>query len=297
MPDRATTVIPRYYLYGDQGADVEKDFLHIEPIRDRSGPHDWTIRPHAHPDHFQILLLTAGGGMIRVEERSLDLVPPAVIVLPPGVVHEIRFEEGTDGHVITAAHSFVQASAVSDRRLFDAALRAAVYPVEGTGVDLAACKDTFRWMHREYIWSAPGRHAAIQALFARALVMVLRLSVAHDAAWAGAPGHDLLARYRALLEMHFRSERSLIFYAEALAVTPARLNAACRARSGRTASALLYERLIIEAKRYLVYTESTVAQVGHMIGFDDPAYFNRFFSQRVGLSPGAFRLAQAERMT
>lgn len=296
MTGRSTTSIPRYYLYGDQGADVEKDFLHIEPIVDRSGPNDWTISPHAHPDHLQILLLTTGGGMIRIEERSLMITPPCVIVLPPGVVHEIRFDAGTDGHVITAAHSFVQGSA-SDRRLVDAAMRSAVYPVEGTGVDLTACNEIFRWMHREYIWSAPGRHAAIQALFARALVMVLRLSVAHDAAWAAAPDYDLLTRYRALLEENFRTNRSLVFYADRLAVTPARLNAACRARSGQTASSLLYERLIIEAKRYLVYTEHSVAQVGHMIGFDDPAYFNRFFSQRVGLSPGAFRLAQSARIT
>lgn len=291
MAGHSAPPIPRYYLYGDQGPDVEMDFLHIEPILDRSGPNDWTIRPHAHPDHGQVMMLTAGGGEIRIEDRSHVLHPPCVVVLPPGVVHAIRFEAATDGHVVTAAHAFLQAAAATDPRLFEAATRPAVYPIAGTGVDLTACSETFRWLHREFVWSAPGRHAAIQALFTRVLVIALRLSIAHDRPEAATPDrdHDLLMRYRSLLEVHFRTERALGFYAGALAVTPARLNAACRSRSGRTASELLYERLIIEAKRYLVYTEHSVAQVGHMIGFEDPAYFNRFFSQRVGLSPGAFR--------
>ena len=52
---------------------------------------------------------------------------------------------------------------------------------------------------------------------------------------------------------------------------------------------MLYERIVIESKRYLAYTESSVSQVAHLLGFEDPAYFNRFFTQRVGLSPGAYR--------
>lgn len=294
-----TAPIARYYLYGDQGPDVEMDFLHIEPILDRSGPHDWTIRPHAHPDHAQVLMLTAGGGEIRIEDRTIPLHPPCVIVLPAGVVHEIRFARGTDGYVVTAAFAFLKAASASDARLFDAAMRPGVHPVGGTGVDPAACADTFRWLHREFVWSAPGRRAAILAHFIRLLVVVLRLSIAHDRPETAAPDrdYDLLMRYRSLLEAHFRTERAIGFYAGPLAVTPARLNAACKARSGRTASDLLYERLIIEAKRYLVYTEQSVAEVGHAVGFDDPAYFNRFFSRHVGASPGAFRQQAAGAMT
>ena len=64
---------------------------------------------------------------------------------------------------------------------------------------------------------------------------------------------------------------------------------ACKSRAGRTASELLHDRIIVEAKRNLLYTEMTVAEIGHAIGYDDPAYFNRFFSQRVGVPPGTFR--------
>lgn len=291
MEEAAQAAIPHYYLYGDQGADVELDFLHIEPIRDRSGPNDWRIRPHAHPEHLQVLLVRAGGGSIRMEDRLLPILPPAMMVVPAGIVHQIDFNPGTDGFVVTAALGCLNAAAAGDQRLATAAARPAVYPLADTGVSIPAVIDTFHWLHREFIWSAPGRRTAIIAQFMRILVVLLRLSIAHDDPGMTAPDrdYDLLARYRALLESSFRKQRALTFYAGALAVTPARLNAACKARAGKTASELLYDRIVIEAKRYLIYTESSVAQVAHLTGFDDPAYFNRFFTQRVGLSPGAFR--------
>ncbi|WP_430260000.1 helix-turn-helix domain-containing protein [Neorhizobium sp. IRS_2294] len=291
MGSLAAGGIPLYYLYGDQGADVDLDFLHIEPLRDRSGPNDWRIHPHAHPDHMQVLLVREGGGTIRMEDQISFIPAPAIMVVPAGIVHQIDFDPGTDGYVVTAALGCLKAASSSDPRLETAASRPAVYPIEGTGVSIPAVVDTFHWLHREFIWSAPGRRISMMAHYMRLLVIVLRLNITHDETGISTPdrGYDLLLRYRALLERHFRTERSLTFYAKELAATQARLNAACKARAGKTASDLLYERLLMEAKRYLVYTESSVAQVAHMTGFDDPAYFNRFFTQRVGISPGTYR--------
>ncbi|WP_157017233.1 helix-turn-helix domain-containing protein [Mesorhizobium xinjiangense] len=290
MADALDEPIPRYYLYGDQGVDVELDFLHIEAIRERSGANDWRIRPHSHPDHTQVLLVREGGGVIRMEDQANSIDPPAVMVIPAGIVHQIDFHTGTDGFVVTSALGCLKTAAAGDPRLDSAAARPAVYPLTGTGLNLTAVEETFAWLHREFIWSAPGRRKVIMAQWMRILVMILRLSITRDDA-SGAPtrDYDLLVRYRALLESNFREQRSLRFYADTLAVTRARLNAACKSRTGKTASDLLHERIVIEAKRYLVYSGSGIAQIAHMIGFDDPAYFNRFFAHRVGISPGAFR--------
>ena len=91
------------------------------------------------------------------------------------------------------------------------------------------------------------------------------------------------------MEQHFHDERRIEFYAGELGVTPARLNAACKARLGITASRLLHDRIITEAKRWLIYTGMTVAEIGYALGFDDPAYFSRFFSKRTGVAPGRLR--------
>jgi AraC family transcriptional regulator, transcriptional activator of pobA len=283
--------IPRYYLYGDQVNDVELNFLHIEPIRERSGAHDWTIRAHAHPDHLQILLVEHGGGTIFIEAEEYAIPAFSIVVVPAAMVHEIHFESSTDGTVITAAWAYATAVTQGDKRLLDVLTTPQVYPLSQSGVNAEAVVDAFVWANREYIWSAPGRRAAIMAQFLRILVALLRLRSEQTGASAvsGDRDYEILSRYRELLEPNFRSEKGLEFYANKLGISAQRLNQACKARVGKTSSELLHERTIIEAKRYLIYMGMTVAEAGYELGFDDPAYFSRFFSQRVGQPPGAYR--------
>ena len=132
---------------------------------------------------------------------------------------------------------------------------------------------------------------AVRAHFERILVALVRL---HSEISTSMPARaksdlELIQRYRELLEAHFRTEKQLGFYASRLGVTLSKLHAACRERTGLSASKLLHERIIVEAKRNLLYSSHNVAQIALAMGFEDPAYFNRFFSQRVGMAPGAYR--------
>ncbi|EKE70512.1 helix-turn-helix domain-containing protein [Celeribacter baekdonensis] len=283
--------IPRYYLYGDTLAEVELDFIHVEPIRDRSGANDWTIRAHAHPDHVQLLFVERGGGEIQIEARTYAIPVPAMVVIPVAMVHEIRFLPGTDGFVITAACTYAKATTQGDARFADALEHPAAYALIEGDPNCGTLRESFEWMRREYTWNAPGRRLAIKAQFERILValMRLRLEVGAEETQRVDRDYDLLCRYREILETHFKSEKGLEFYASKLGVSIQRLNLACKARVGKTASQLLHERVVIEAKRCLIYMTMTVAEVGYDLGFEDPAYFSRFFSQRVGQPPGAYR--------
>jgi AraC family transcriptional activator of pobA len=52
-------------------------------------------------------------------------------------------------------------------------------------------------------------------------------------------------------------------------------------------------RLLVEAERQLRYTSLSIAQIGYHLGFHDPAYFSRFFTTRMRLSPREFRSGRA----
>ena len=102
----AAVPIPHYYLYGqlddDESAAVELDFVHVEPIAKRSGSYDWTIAPHSHPNHYQVLYVAAGGGSIDIEDSRIPVETPCLMSVPVGAIHQIHFLPGTDGTVITA---------------------------------------------------------------------------------------------------------------------------------------------------------------------------------------------------
>ena len=58
---------------------------------------------------------------------------------------------------------------------------------------------------------------------------------------------------------------------------------------GRTAGACVRDRLALEAKRLLLHTDMTAAEVADRLGFGDPAYFARFFRREAGSPPSAYR--------
>jgi AraC-like DNA-binding protein len=98
--------------------------------------------------------------------------------------------------------------------------------------------------------------------------------------------------YRAFTELllHERPLRNNVaHYAEELNTTPQNLNAVCRKAVDRAAADVLADHVIGEAKRLLVYTDSTVAQVSLALSFKDPSHFVKYFKRYTTYTPKGFR--------
>ncbi|MFN0116021.1 MAG: helix-turn-helix domain-containing protein [Paracoccaceae bacterium] len=99
-----------------------------------------------------------------------------------------------------------------------------------------------------------------------------------------------LARaYAELLEREYRSGRGVGDFARALGVTPTHLSRVCNQTCGRSASDLLHDRVIFEARRLLTDTKLPIGVISDGLGFTSPAYFTRAFQHRTGKTPSAFR--------
>jgi AraC family transcriptional activator of pobA len=145
---------------------------------------------------------------------------------------------------------------------------------------------------REFGRSAKGRHAALRGLLGALLANVVRLGLgaAGGSPMATSPDRDLVARFREQVEQRFREHVGVTGHAARLGVSEARLRRACLAVAGQSPVELVHLRLLVEAERQLRYASMPVAQVAYYLGFDDPGYFSRFFTQRMGVSPRAFRV-------
>jgi len=104
-----------------------------------------------------------------------------------------------------------------------------------------------------------------------------------DAAWR------LARAYADLLERGFRDGKGVGEFARELGVTATHLTRVCHKTCGRSASDLLHDRLIFEARRLLSETSLPVQEVARSLGFTTPAYFTRAFQHRTGKTPTAFR--------
>jgi AraC family transcriptional activator of pobA len=144
---------------------------------------------------------------------------------------------------------------------------------------------------REFGRSAPGRRLALRGTLAALLANLQRLlpHVSDAAATISSRDRELVARFREQVERCFREHLGLAEYAGLLQTSESRLRRACVAVAGQSPIDLVHLRLLLEAERQLRYTSMPVTQIAYYLGFEDPAYFSRFFTRRMGTSPRAFR--------
>lgn len=285
-----SSAVPSFYLYGESHRAAAPGFVHAEALDDRSRPSDWTIRPHAHRELAQLIFISKGGGDMRAEARTLRFQAPSLLVVPAGVVHGFTWVAETAGVVITMASTYLAGLTARDAdasALFANAASLALPP----GAAASLQRHT-RDLMRELGWSAPGHKTAVDAAMLAILLAGIRAC-----AQAGAPapraGHyaGLVARLRARIEERFRLREPVPAYAAALGVSVTALRNACTRIAGAAPATLLDERAMLEARRALLYSNLSVAEIGYALGFADPGHFSRFFTRHAGQSPRAFRAA------
>ncbi|KAF1050818.1 MAG: HTH-type transcriptional activator Btr [Stenotrophomonas maltophilia] len=282
----ASQPVPVFQLYGETHAWLTPDLIHCESIPARSSLYDWEIRPHRHADLVQLLFIRSGAAELEVEGNLTRVSAATVQVSPPLCVHGFRFTEQIDGYVLILAQPFAEELG---RALGSSVLeQPGCYGADDDARYLGALFDT---LEREYARHEPGRELMLRSLVSALLVWLSRrhLLASQASASAGERGREHLQAFRRLVEAQFREHRPIEHFAQALGISAAHLNALCRRLAGVSALQLINQRLLLEAKRSLVYTTMTVQQVSDQLGFSEPAYFSRFFKRGTGQSPKDFR--------
>lgn len=99
---------------------------------------------------------------------------------------------------------------------------------------------------------------------------------------------ELLRAFNLLVESHFRNEHSVQFYAEALYKSPKTLSNSF-AKLNKSPLKIIHERIVLEAKRLLVYTNKTAKEIAFDLGFEDASHLSRLFKKNTSFSPSDFK--------
>lgn len=100
---------------------------------------------------------------------------------------------------------------------------------------------------------------------------------------------DIFRDFSRYLEIHFREKHNVSEYADLLRMAPKTLTHKLKSLHLESPNQLIINRILLEAKRLLVYTEKTVKEIAYDLGYDDPAYFNRLFTNKIGSTPANFK--------
>lgn len=288
--------IPVYKLYGEHEHWLTPDMVHCESIAARSQLHNWQIRPHQHHGLFQLLYLREGKAKVLLEDRYHDMHAGQVLAVPQMCIHGFKFARNAGGHVVTLAYPlFDKISAQLGTSL--ANLNTPQMQSLGNDEESAHLGLAFGLIDSEYKGNTPYRNALIESLLSTILVWVARhmKQVQQASGRPAARAERHFGLFCQLVEESYAKHHPVAYYAQRIGITAAHLNVLCRQTVNQSALELIHERVLLEAKRNLVYTSMTVSAVSYALGFSDPAYFTRFFKRASGLSPKAFRL-QAKKL-
>ncbi|WP_158798949.1 helix-turn-helix domain-containing protein [Pedobacter sp. L105] len=100
---------------------------------------------------------------------------------------------------------------------------------------------------------------------------------------------DIFRKFNLLVEGNFRTEHTVNYYAGIMNKSPKTLSNIFALYYQRTPQQVIRERIITEAKRLLYYTSKSVKQITYELGFEDPAYFAKFFKKHTSFAPLEFR--------
>ena len=290
-PGNGSAAIPAFFLYGEPLRTTDERTVHVETIAARSRLHQWKIQPHRHRDLHQALFLQRGSVAASIDDLSAELRAPAVVIVPPGSVHSFQFQEGTIGLVVSFGIDLARELASTTHGLLDFLERPAASPLDRSAVKATDLGQLSEMLLREFSRSAQGRDIALSGLLAVLLANLLRLTRngAADAGGAATREREIVARYRQLIEHRYREHAAISSYARELGTSETRLRKACLAVAGQSPVEIVHQRLLVEAERQLRYTSMSVTQIAYFLGFEDPAYFSRFFTRSMRMSPRSFR--------
>lgn len=95
--------------------------------------------------------------------------------------------------------------------------------------------------------------------------------------------------FRDLLEINYNKLKSVNDYAKIICISEKRLGQATSKILGKSPKEIINDRILLEAKRLLVHTNLSIKEIGQDLGFDDPAYFVRYFKKNTEKTPVEFR--------
>jgi AraC-like DNA-binding protein len=277
--------IPQVGFAAPPGVPAGVEVLTLAQLRARLG-HGALGTPQR-PSFHHLLTVSRGTLWHTVDFTGHALTPGRWLWVRPGQVQQWGGLDDVDGTLILFQDDFLDPQTAAAR--LDDPHAPALH--EPAGDDLHRLADAAEHLTRAF--TAPGQlPLEIRQSVLRHLLAALVLHLAHLGAPPGShtpEPTDAFVRLRDAVERDFTRTRRLEDYARALGYSARTLSRATQAAAGVNAKEFIDRRVVLEARRLLAHSDQTAAQIAARLGFTSATNFSKYFHQRTGTTPIAFR--------
>ncbi|WP_291119258.1 helix-turn-helix domain-containing protein [Empedobacter sp. UBA7248] len=242
-------------------------------------------KPHKH-DFFVIILFDKASGTHNIDSKDYPIDDKEIHILFPGQMHKWQINDGTIGYQLMTERSFFEQFAPYFRfsftnyqnhpviKLSDEAFSKLMYEFNAIKEELKS--------ENSLVHLINARAAVIAAIVSKEAEQIFTEFKVYQS-------NPRLAKFNMLIDEFYKEEKSVVFYAEKLHISANYLNILCKKHLKVSATQLIQQRIIIEAKRLLKSGDLSIKEISFDLGFTDHAYFSNFFKAQTNITPSEFR--------
>lgn len=282
----AAQAIPIHDFSVDDDSSISFKLIPLE----KKTEYDTSVA-HRH-NYYEIFFFEQGGGIHDIDFSTFKIANNSVHYVSPGQVHRVERELGSYGYVILFSREFYYMNLNNKNILYELPFLNNNSPKPLLNLSQESFAELFalaRSMEKEYHSTNSLREEVIRSYLNILFAQSARLF--SEEGFKEELQNELFQRFRILLENNFKQWHKVSDYAAGLNVTEKYLSDYMRKAVGQTALDLIHDRIVLEAKRLLRYSEHSVKEIAHFLNYDDPSHFSKFFRNRAHVSPNDFREA------
>lgn len=251
--------------------------------------------PHRH-DYYAIIFIEQGEGIHYVDFKEYKIENNSIYFILPGQMHQVKLSAEPKGWVMTFTEEFLIANSIPDKLINDIYLfndygQSPPLSINDTQLpiyqNIVSQIELFSNSLESYTLEAVG---SLVKLFLIQSNNHCSLQKINNPQFMETTNH-LLRSFKQLLNKHYANKHMVADYADMLAVTSDYLNKTVKSITGKSAKEHIQSKLIIEAKRTLLFSSLSNKELSYELGFDESAHFNNFFKKTTGLTPTEFRIS------
>ncbi len=255
----------------------------------------YSLRPHSH-DCYLIIVITRGRGSHTVDGENFKIEPPCIFILYPGQIHSFEFTKDIQGFAVYFTMDFYLHYA-RERHFDKIPFFRSAHPQLYVKTDAASMKFIsvlLEEMLSELTNSFTAKEDALRNFLDILFIRINRLCTTSQLIPGKVSSVVQVRKLMRLIDTNYKKIKTPGEYAKLMNLTPNHLNTLCRQGLKKTVTDLIHERIILEAKRQLAYTDWGVKKISDNIGFKDNSYFLRLFKKKTGMTPDQFRTSSNE---
>ena len=271
------------------------NFLEIKPLAEHFNSLDQSRTTISTRNLYEILLLERGSVTATIGDVVHSIPSGAVYFLAPGQVSQINeVEESTRGYYLAFDTDYFLLCLKNQVQLcFYPFFQLDQYPIlHLTRRQQEKLVALIRKIDFEY----KNRDSINDDLLSKLYLNVLLIEIERLYRFGAVSNHGepsrkraITSKFKRLVEKSFMTVRKVSEYADALYLSPNYLNDTVRETTGQSASEIIHDRIVLEAKAKLIQTELSVNEIAYQLNYQDASYFCRFFRRHTGVSPQLFR--------